>query len=1221
MSNENVPDDRATLRLSQSGRVNRAPRVAPPALEAGLVLAERFTIVRFIARGGMGEVYEAHDIELNENVALKTIRPDIAEDPMALARFKREIQLARKVTHPNVSRIFDIFHHQWPEPERPSDVAERSDDVERLTFLTMELLSGETLHERLEREGRMAPADAIAIIAQVTAALDAAHAAGIVHRDLKSANVMLVPSKSGQDVRAVVTDFGLAYSGGSGGTTMRTALTTYGDTLGTPDYMAPEQVTGGTITEAADIYALGIVMYEMVTGRRPFTSDSPLTTAVKRLSEPPPPPRTHVKDLDQRWEATILRCLERNPADRFSSAGDVLKALAGGEVAAGRRELDERRRRKQRALVIGAGAAALLVVTALGVRYVPSLVRSQASSAGNAGRPAAAAVKARRGVAVIGFKNSSAKPESAWISTALSEMLTTELGAGEQLQTSSSDTVARVKTDLGLSEADAYPKDTLGRIRANLGTDVIVLGSYLASGGRVRLDLRMQDTTSGETIATVGETVGESDLIDLATRAGEQLRAKLGLGALSAADAQSVQAALPANAEAARLYAEGVAKLRVADALGAKGLLERAVIADPKHALAHTALAAAWSAMGYDGNSRAEAKKAFDLSTSASREDRYVVEARYHEAAQEWDQAAATYEKLFGFFPDSLDYGLRLASSQTAAGKGREALGTLDALRKLPAPANDDPRIDLAEANTAAALSDFKRERTAAANAAAKGTKTGARLIVGNARLAEGWALRNLGQLPDAAAALEDAKSIFVTASDRGGVARAVNYQGLLLKDQGYLDQAREMFQQALTIRRAIGDLAGVAATMNNIGTILWQRGQLAEARDMHAQALTTYRQIGNRTGIAQTQQNMGNVSVYQGDLPGARKMYEDALASYRDVGNKSGEADILNNLASLLLNSGDAAGARPLFADALKIQREIGRKTGIGGALTNLGFALLQEGDYAAAAKNFDEAVAVYRDLKDQEGVASALTNSGIGLQQQGRLAEAKKAFDDALAANASRGRTLSAQSRLGQVLMLQGDVPAARKTYEAALAGWQQLGDKFGAAQTQIALAQIAIEEGRPADAETAARTIADQFAAQKRADGEALALDAVARALLAEGKAVEAAKAVARAQSLPAAALATLPRDTRLVFDITGARTAAATGKSADGIRALNATLATATKGLMVWPQFEARLALGEIEMQSGQTAAGVARLQALERDATPKNFGLIARHTAAARRGAK
>src|SRR5262249_52981570 len=156
------------------------------------------------------------------------------------------------------------------------------------------------------------------------------------------------------------------------------------------------------------------------------------------------------------------------------------------------------------------------------------------------------------------------------------------------------------------------------------------------------------------TITTVEDTAAESEIIDLVSRLGTMLRGRLGLGALSDADARSAQSALPANSEAVRLYAEGLAKLRALDGLAARGLLERAVIADEKHALAHSALAAAWASMGYDTTAREEARKAVDLSANLSREDRYVVEARYQEAAGDWDQAIATYSKLFGFFSDNL---------------------------------------------------------------------------------------------------------------------------------------------------------------------------------------------------------------------------------------------------------------------------------------------------------------------------------------------------------------------------------------------------------------------------------------------------------------------------------------------------------------------------------------------------------------------------------------
>ena len=225
----------------------------------GDLVSGRFRVVRFIARGGMGEVYEAEDLELGERVALKTIREDIAADERVNQRFRREVQLARKITHPNVCRIFDLFQHQFAGPR---------EGTPPVLFVTMELLTGETLAQRLKREGPMTAEQARPIVAQMAAALSAAHAADIVHRDFKSSNVVLLPPARAWDPpRAVVTDFGLAYSVSD--STKGVTLSGSGDLLGTPDYMAPEQVEGGPVTPATDVYALGIVLYEMVTGVRP----------------------------------------------------------------------------------------------------------------------------------------------------------------------------------------------------------------------------------------------------------------------------------------------------------------------------------------------------------------------------------------------------------------------------------------------------------------------------------------------------------------------------------------------------------------------------------------------------------------------------------------------------------------------------------------------------------------------------------------------------------------------------------------------------------------------------------------------------------------------------------------------------------------------------------------------------------------------------------------
>ena len=292
-------------------------------LSPGDRICDRFEILRFLGEGGMGQVYEALDTELGQRVALKTIHPDIVSDPTALLRFKQEVQLTRRVTHPNICRTFDLERHTSP----PDSNGLRNE----ITFLTMELLEGETLSDLLRRKGPLETSEALPLAEQMAEALGAAHDAGVVHRDFKPSNVLLIPS--GLATRVVVSDFGLARAvlppGNLSGAATKSSMTATGRVLGTMVYMAPEQLERGEATPATDIYALGLVLYEMVAGRRPFEDEIPFAEISKRLKQPPPPLRGHVDRLDPRWEATIFKCLEATPSARFLKAADVVHALQG----------------------------------------------------------------------------------------------------------------------------------------------------------------------------------------------------------------------------------------------------------------------------------------------------------------------------------------------------------------------------------------------------------------------------------------------------------------------------------------------------------------------------------------------------------------------------------------------------------------------------------------------------------------------------------------------------------------------------------------------------------------------------------------------------------------------------------------------------------------------------------------------------------------------------
>ncbi|HSK79090.1 MAG TPA: tetratricopeptide repeat-containing serine/threonine-protein kinase [Thermoanaerobaculia bacterium] len=1139
-----------------------------PAFSPGDLIADRYRVIRFIARGGMGEVYEVEDLELRERVALKTVRPEVARDATTVERFKREIQLARKVTHPNVCRIFDVSHHR---EGGPGSLAEG------IIFLTMELLPGETLAQRLHRSGPLGTEEALPIVRQIAEALHAAHQAGVIHRDLKPGNVMLVESRGA--VRAVVTDFGLARLEAAEGAGPALTLTAAAAVVGTPAYLAPEQVEGAEITPAVDIYALGIVLYEMLTGTVPFLGDTVLSTAVKRLQEAPVSPRVHAPGLDPRWERAVLRCLERVPVARFTTAPDLLRVLAGPPEPAPRPAAPEtvvlpakspgRKRPLQTA-----GLAALILLSFAVAFYRYYQWKEEQTAPARQLRVPVASVTPRRSIAVLGFKDrSGGAGGTAWLSPALAEMLSTELGAGGGLRVVAGETVARAKVEAGLGEAGGLARDTLSRLRSLLGSDAVVLGSYVVVGGpedrQIRLDLRLQDTATGST-STIAETGREDELFDLVSRLGKRLRRELGTEEISEAEPGSARAALPSTPEAARLYAEGVSRLRLFDPVGARDLLARAAAAEPGNALIHSGLAAAWAALGYDGRAREEAKAAFDLAGNLPREERLLIEGRYREATQDWGRAVETYWKLWSLFPDSLDHGLRLAAAQTAAGQAEDALASADALRTLPPPLREDPRIDLAEATAAGARADFKRQQTAAARAATRGAALGAPLLVAQARVLECRALRNLGQAGGALAACEEGRKLHAEAGDRAGAAEALTHAANVHYDRGDLPTALRLYEEALATHREIGNRGAEAGALNNIAVVLKSQGDLGRAQSLYQEVLAVTREIGSRSGEAYALNNLAGVLLRRGELQKAGRLFEESLAIRREQQDRSGEAYALDNLGVALRKRGDLAGARGRHEEALRIRRETGQKIGEVSSLNNLGAVLLDQGELAAARKSFEASFALCRETGSKSASASALFGLGEVLAREGRLAE-------------------------------------ARKRHEAALDLRTRLGEKGMAAESRLALAALKLEEGDAAGAGELARAAAVELGRQGSVDDEALALALSAETARARGDTAGAREAIARATSR-------LEGNENLRARLTVELHAARLKRPGEAEAALRAVAGEAARAGLLELRLRADLALGEMEAARGE-AGGRERLAAVGQEARALGYGLLARKTGA------
>jgi tetratricopeptide (TPR) repeat protein/tRNA A-37 threonylcarbamoyl transferase component Bud32 len=1024
----------------------------------GDLAADRFRITRFLARGGMGEVYEAEDVELHERVALKSIRSELLDDSRVLERFKREVYLARKVTHPNVCRIFDLFR----QPSNPAAGSGRGS----VAFVAMELLEGETLADLLRRQPRLSEPEAQPIALQIAAGLGAAHAAGVLHRDFKPGNVLLVPGARG--VRAVITDFGLALRSNQD-VSLGASVTGTGEVLGTPAYMSPEQVEAKELTPASDVYSLGLVLYQMVTGTRAFEDSTPLSMAVRRIKENPPPPRSLVPDLDPRWESVILKCLERNPKDRFQNADEVADALRG----------ETKQRREWRSVAVGLVLALLIAAGSLAFWRARHHAPAPATST--------VPVVVRPSVAVLPFHNLSGRPDTEWVSTALPEMLTAELAAGGKLRTFPGENIARASLDLGLTGKQTLARDTLAHLREYLGSDYVVLGSYLDQGSaqaaQVRIDLWLQDTKTGEIAATVSEKGSESDLDNLATQAGADLRRKLGMGDVTPGEAALVRASLPSNPEAVRLYSEGVAKLRILDAPAARGLLERAVAADPSYALGHSALADAWKAMGYDAKAQEESKKARDLSSGLSHEEQLWIEGRDWELNRKWDKAVEIYRTLFEFFPDNIEYGLHLAAAQEQSRTVNESLTTLAALRRLPPPDGDDPRIDLQLADVFDTKGAYKEQQAAAEAAANRARAIGATLLRARALNQEARSLEKQGKLEDAIRTAQEAIPISEQAGARAEVAKALTITGIVRFDEGNFGDAASSYNRALAMQREIGNQRGAATTLNDLANALGEQGDLSGSIKMLNQALLMFQQVGDKHSVAAVLGTIAIRTIQQGNLKEGKKMLEAGLAASREIGDQERASTAVYNLGEVLRWQGDLKGARQMYQQAEDLSQQIGDQSGVAYALFSLGDVSAAEGDASVARNNYNQSMTLRTQMGEKGNIAETQMALAALLIEEENGGDAGNMLQGAREEFRKEGLgddEILADSLLAQRSLSQGKIAQAQKEIAASRDLLAKSQDFSVRLRAPVAQAQVLAAAGKLDDA---IRVLEDTIATAKK------------------------------------------------------------------------------------------------------------------------------------------